>query len=156
MEPSSVEFEKVVATMYPDWLVLGDPECEGCSVDYLDMTVWYDSNDRNHWNSKLYDKRVQLVAKGLKLNKFPHPKSKLSMRCKLGVITSQLHRFNIACTRPPDFIQAATTLYTDFIKKGYKQKPVDRYFESFRRRHTPHLKTNVIRTRCAKHLRLFH
>ena len=39
-----------------------------------------------------------MVAKGLKLNKFPNPASKLSTRCKYGVITSQLHRYNMACT----------------------------------------------------------
>ena len=69
------DFQKILSSMYPDWLELGDPESEGSSVNYLDMTVWHDSGN---WHSKLYDKRVQLVAKGLKLNKFPHPQSKLS------------------------------------------------------------------------------
>ena len=66
----------------------------------------------------MYDKRVGLVKKGLKLNKFPHPTSKLSVRCKLGIITSQLHCFEVACTKTKDFMKAAVRLYTEFIKRG--------------------------------------
>ena len=127
------EFQQIVSDIYPNWLQLGAPEHEGKAVNYLDMTMWCRNKQ---WHSKLYDKRIALVAKGLKLNTFPHPESKLSSRCKFGVITSQLHRFNIACTQPSSFIEASTTLYTDLIKKGYQMRDVDKYFEAFRRRHS--------------------
>ena len=143
-------FKRITKAIYPSWLKLGDPEHEGPSVNYLDMAIWYDKT----WHSKLYDKRVELVAKGLKLNKFPHPESKLSSRCKYGVITSQLHRFNTACTRPSDFLDAAATLYAAYIKKGYSQKRADKYFDKFRRRHTPHLQQHAVKLRYERAQRL--
>ena len=103
------------------------------------MSIWCD-NTKNIWHSKLYDKRIALMKKGLKLNRFPHPQSKLATQCRLGVITSQLHRYNIASTQPKDFLSAATSLYTAYIEKGYPAKSVNQYFEEFRRRHTPYLR----------------
>merc|ERR1712167_54486 len=91
------------------------------------MAIWYDKT----WHSKLYDKRVELVAKGLKLNKFPHPESKLSSRCKYGVITSQLSRYNVACTQTRDFASASVELYKAYVEKGYKIRKIDYYFERF-------------------------
>ena len=41
------------------------------------MRIWFDHNSQQ-WHSKLYDTKLELVAKGLKLNKFPDPTSKLS------------------------------------------------------------------------------
>ena len=107
-------FTKIAQDIYPAWLPLDEPESEGPSVNYLDMSIWCD-NTKHIWHSKLYDKRVVLMKKGLKLNRFPHPQSKLATKCKLGVITSQLHRYNIACTQPKDFLSAATSLYTAYI-----------------------------------------
>jgi len=121
-------FQQATVQMYPDWLKLGDPEDEGADVNYLDMNIW---NEGDRWHSRLYDKRVGLVKKGLKLNKFPHPTSKLSVRCKLGIITSQLHRFEVACTKTKDFMKAAVRLYTEFIKKGYSSKMVNSYCKKF-------------------------
>ena len=76
---------------------LGEPECEGCSMQPVDMTLWQEAQEHIalHWHTKLYDKKVKLTANGLELNKFPHPDSKLSIRCRYGVITSQLHRYNV-------------------------------------------------------------
>ena len=104
------------------------------------MTITHDSSG---WRSSLFDKRIALQQQGLKINKFPHPKSKLSSRCKYGVITSQLHRFNTACSRPKAFIKAATGLYTAFMQKGYHKHTIKRYFNRFRCRHTPHIRPNV-------------
>ena len=138
-------FTKIAKDIYPAWLPLDEPEREGPSVNYLVMSIWCD-NTKNTWHSKLYDKRVELMRKGLlKLNRFSHLQSKLATQCKLGVITSQLHRYNIACTQPKDFLAAATSLYTAYIEKGYQAKVVNQYFEKFRRRHTPHF-----RPRCAQ------
>ena len=51
---------------------------------------------------------------------FLHPISKLSTQYKYGVITSQTHRYTVACTRRQDLIPAAVELYTSFVDKGYK------------------------------------
>ena len=66
------DFKATSAQIYPaeSGLVLGEPEHDGHSVDYLDMTVWRDSESQQ-WHSKLYDKKIAMVAKGLKLNMFP-------------------------------------------------------------------------------------
>ena len=91
--------------------------------------------DNLRWHSKLYDKKVGLITKGLKLNKFPDPSSKLSTRCKYGVITSQLHRYKVANTRRQDFISAAVGLYTAYVDKGYQVRKIDHYFGRFIRSH---------------------
>ena len=103
----------------------------GQSREHLDVTIWHTRGQHLRWHSKLYDKKVGLIAKGLKLNKFPHPSSKLSTRCKYGVITSQLHRYTVACTRRQDFIPVAVELYKAFVDKGYRRRTIDRYFERF-------------------------
>ena len=122
------EFGSIVQKIYPSWLQLG-MECCGTSVNYLDMTIW--CNNKTEWNSKLYDKKIGMIAKGLKLNKFPHPESKLSSRCKYGVITSQLHRYNVACTTIKHFLEPAVELYRAYVNKGYVVGKIDRYFECF-------------------------
>ena len=48
-------------------LQLDEPEHDGTSVDYLDMTIRYDA-DSQLWHSKLYDKKIAMIAGGLKLN----------------------------------------------------------------------------------------
>ena len=67
LEPTSAESEvqSIASQIYPTWLQLGDPESEGKIVNYLDMSIWQQDCT---WQSKLYDKRVELQAKGLKLN----------------------------------------------------------------------------------------
>ena len=69
-------FQKIAKDIYPEWLQLG-LEHEGDTVNYLDMTIWHTQQGNLRWHSKLYDEKVALVAKGLKLNKFPDPSSKL-------------------------------------------------------------------------------
>ena len=64
---------------------MGDPESEGTMANYLDMTIWQQDGT---WQSKLYDKRVELQANGLKLNKFPHPETKITTGCIYGVMSS--------------------------------------------------------------------
>ena len=56
--------------------------------------------------------------------------SKLPTRCKYGVITRQLHRYNIACTQLRDFMQPATDLYATYPNNGYNRHKVDMYFET--------------------------
>ena len=118
------------------------------------MTIWHKDSHKDgtkmatgEWHSKLYDKKVQMIAKGMKLNKFPHPDSKLSTRCKYGVITSQLHRYNVACTLPEGFMKEAVVLYKAYLHKGYIQKLVDGYFEKFIRKEKPDLASNAVRKR---------
>ena len=86
---------------------------------------------------QLYDKQEAMVAKGLELNKFPHPESMLTSRCKYGVITSQLHRYEVACSSKPAFMVSAVKLYSEYLDKGYSQRHTNRYFRSFITRHMP-------------------
>ena len=132
------EFEKITVEMYPaeSGLKLGDPEHDGPLVDYLDMSIWFDRESKQ-WHSKLFDKKIALVAKGLKLNKFPDPSSKLATRCKYGVITSQLHRYWNACTTLKDFLTPAQQLYELYHRKGYSKTKINQYFKTFLRRHIP-------------------
>ena len=92
------------------------------------MSIWQQDGT---WQSKLYDKRVGLQSKGLKLNKFPHLETKITTRCKYGLISSQLNRFKTVCTQTLD---AATKLYTEYIDKGYDQRLVDKRVYKFLRR----------------------
>jgi hypothetical protein len=110
--------------MYPPWLELGEPEQQERQVHFLDLNIWHDGTV---WQSKLYDKRIKLEAMGLKLNKFPHVESKLVIKCKYGIITSQLFRYANACTRTKDFLHASADLYVIFIKKEYNPKIMDRF-----------------------------
>ena len=115
---------------------LGEPEARGQEINYLDMSIKH-NNDTSKWSFKLCDKREAMVAKGLKLNKFPHRESMLTSRCKYGVITSQLHRYNVACTSQQAFMVSPVKLYSDHLDKGYSQWRTSRYFSSFMRQHMP-------------------
>ena len=140
------EFQKIAKKIYPSWLKLG-LEDSGVSVNYLDMTIWHStaSNEPVCWHSKLYDKKVGLIEKGLKLNRFPHPASKLSHRCKYGVIASQLHGYNTVCTENKWFLVPALSLYTAYVKKGYTIRCIDKYFEKFIRNHMQGLRPNAVK-----------
>ena len=144
---SKGSFEKVVREMYPSWLKLGMEKGPIGAVNYLDLTIWIERGQHGgvEWHSKLYDKKAGLIAAGLKLNKFPHPDSVLSKRCKYGVITSQLHRYNVACTKDSDFLKPALDLYTAYVKKGYLLQLIDRYFSRFLMRHKPRVHSNAVR-----------
>ena len=143
------EFQKIVKKIYPGWLKLG-LEHEGESVNYLDLTIWCtgDVERRNiKWHSKLYDKKLELVAKGLKLNKFPDPESKLSMRCKYGVITSQLHRYKVACSEVREFLKPAVKLCADYVTKGYAWNRIKYYFQRFTRNNVHGMRPSAITDR---------
>ena len=146
------EFTEITANMYPQWLQLGAPEFKGEEINYLDMTIKCE-NGTSKWSSKLYDKKEAMIRKGLKLNKFPHPESMLSSRCKYGIITSQLHRFSVACSSLTAFLEPATKLYATYLAKGYCRRLTDRYFNSFMRRHVPECRPNTVQRRYARQLR---
>ena len=149
---TKAKFQSITRRIYPTWLQLGEPESEGKMVNYLDMSIWQQDGT---WQSKLYDKRVGLQSKGLKLNKFPHPDTKITTRCKYGVISSQLHRFKTVCTQTSQFLDAATKLYTEYIDKGYDQRLVDKRVYKFltRERDTLTIKPTAIKYRYQKQQR---
>ena len=138
------EFQKIAEKIYPSWLKL-KLEDSGKAVNYLDMTIWWECGEDVKWHSRLYDKKIGMIAKGLKLNRFPHPKSKLSRRCKYGVITSQLHRYKVACTQNKHFLEPALSLYSAYLHKGFKVNIVDRYFERFIRSKIPGVRPNAVK-----------
>ena len=90
---------------------------------------------------------------GSELNKFPHPTAKMYTRCKY---TSQLNRYNVACTRLNDFMQPTTELYTTYLNKGYNKRKVDRYFEKFIRRQMPTASPLAVTRAYAKTLLVAH
>ena len=108
------------------------------------MSIWCENSK---WHSKLYDKKIAMIDKGLKINKFPHPESKLSTRCKYGVITSQLHRYNVACTEIKHFLVPATKLYKDYVDKGFVRSTMDKYFERFMRFNVTQCKAGTVKRR---------
>eukprot|EP00658_Telonema_sp_P-2_P083212 TRINITY_DN8951_c0_g3_i1.p1 TRINITY_DN8951_c0_g3~~TRINITY_DN8951_c0_g3_i1.p1 ORF type:complete len:102 (-),score=6.54 TRINITY_DN8951_c0_g3_i1:154-459(-) len=95
------DFERIDKHVYPAYLTL-NKETVGGKVNYLDMTIRYSDRDQR-WHSKLYDKRMDLVAK-----EFAHPDSCLVQQCEYGVITSQLSRFRVANTGSLDCKQRGT------------------------------------------------
>ena len=131
--------------MYPPWLELGEPEQQERQVHFLDLNIWHDGTV---WQSKLYDKRIKLEAMGLKLNKFPHVESKLVIKCKYGIITSQLFRYANACTRTKDFLHASADLYAIFSKKEYNPKIMDRFFSNWVRRNSGGLQLDLTHANC--------
>ena len=146
------EFTEIAANMYPPWLQPGEPEFRGEEINYLDMTIKCEMGTSN-WSSKLYDKKEAMILKGLKLNKFPHPESMLSSRCKYGVITSQLHRYTVACSSLTAFLEPATRLYSTYLAKGYSTRLTDRYFNSFMHRHVPECRPYTVQRRYARRWR---
>ena len=139
-------FQSIVQQIYPPWLKLGLEQGPEGAVNYLDLTIWVKRGRHNvEWHSKLYDKKAGLIAAGLKLNKFPHPDSVLSTKCKYGVITSQLHRYNVACTKDGDFLKPALDLYAAYVKKGYQMQLINKYFSRFLLRHKPRVHSNAVR-----------
>ena len=96
------------------------------------------------------EEKVKMLEKGLKVNKFPHPQSKLPKRCKYGVITSQLHRYNVACTQTREFLKPATAMYTEYVKKGYVIKIIDQYFEKFLRSNMKQISIKAVKQRYQK------
>ena len=146
---AEVEFREIAAQIYPQWLQLDEPEFKGEAINYLDMTIKCETGT-SIWSSKLYDKREAMILKGLKLNKFHHPESMLSSRCKYGVITSQLHRYTVACSSLTAFLDPATRLYSDYRNKGYNTRLIDRYFNSFMRRHVPECRPYTVQRRYAR------
>ena len=77
---------------------------------------------------------MELHAKGLKFNEFPHLETKITTRCKYGVIRSQLLRFKTVCTQTSQFLEATTTRYSEYVGKGYDQRLVDKRVYKFLRR----------------------
>ncbi len=145
--PVTPNFDSIAKEIYPQSLPL-NKEMEGARVNYLDMTTWYD-NTEHRWHSKLFDKRVELIHKGMKLNKFPHIESRLTLQCKYGVIGSQLHRFTVANTKPMDFLRSATALYSELYNKSYDTARMNSCFSKFLRRHRNklHLRPDAIQRR---------
>ena len=125
-------------------------EDSGEKVNYLDMPIWCAWDKKVEWHSKPYGNKVGMIAKGLKLNRFPHPMSKLSRRCKYGIITSQLHRYNSVCTQRKHFMEPALSLYVAYIKMGFKVGIVDKYFEKFIRNHMHGLRPHAVKQLYAK------
>ena len=70
-----------------------------------------------------------------------------SMRCKYGVITSQLHRYKVACSGVREFLRPAVKLCADYVKKGYAWNRIKYYFQRFTRNHMHGMRPSAITDR---------
>jgi hypothetical protein len=89
-------------------------------VAYMDVRI---VSDKDGVHTTLYDKRDDIAALADTL-RCPHPSSRLAEACKLGVITSQFHRFYTKCMRHADLVKVCAQLLARMINMGYSQKQV--------------------------------
>jgi hypothetical protein len=105
----------------------------GDSVNYLDTTVFI-MRDIGRLAYKLFDKRHKLVVNGVQISKwpnFPDKDSMVSESCKLGVVTSQLHRFCRRTSSASNFRESALTLIHKLLVHGYEYKKILRKIRRF-------------------------
>jgi hypothetical protein len=99
---------------------------KGIECNFLDCTIKVDSvNNRFTWT--LFDKRRHMTVNDKPLSdmrNFPHVDTMLTMACKLGVITSQMFRFNRRCFTAKDFIKETVTYCRKLVREGYEKKKV--------------------------------
>ena len=94
--------------------------------DFLDLTLSLD-NTHNRITYKLLDKRraMKVGDKVISdLRNFPHLDILLARTCKLGVVTSQMHRFNRRCFYAQDFINETVAYCRKLIREGYSKPEV--------------------------------
>jgi hypothetical protein len=96
------------------------------SCDFLDLTLTLDDT-HNRITYKLFDKRraMKVGDKVMSdLRNFPHLDTLLARTCKLGVVTSQMHRFNRRCFYARDFINETVAYCKKLIREGYSKPEV--------------------------------
>ena len=70
------------------------------------------------------------------LRNFPHVETALSEACKIGVVTSQLHRFNRRTDDQKNFVRVVVHFAQKMIMEGYKKHDVFRKIVSYGRHWT--------------------
>ena len=106
------------------------------SVNFLDVSIKVNKLQRKlTWI--LFDKRDGLKVNGVKLStwrNFPHVNTMLANSCKMGVITSQLFRFNRRTSSATNFISNAGRFIHKMVRNGYNKKKcvmkASRYMQS--------------------------
>ena len=94
----------------------------GTKVPYLDTQLQFDPDTRLlSWNH--YDKRDHIEA-FIGTHTFPHPRSRLHRRCKVGTYTGFLHRINRATTSNSGFVRKAVKQGRAMIAHGYKRRDI--------------------------------
>ena len=85
------------------------------------------TKSNNDFLSIVSDKRRTLTIDNSpmsELRNFPHWDTMLSKACKLGVITSQMFRFNRRCFKAKDFIKETSNYCRKVIREGYNRYDV--------------------------------
>ena len=96
------------------------------SCDFLDLALSLDDT-HNRITYELFDKRraMKVGDKVMSdLRNFPHLDTLLARTCKLGVVTSQMHRFNRRCFYARDFINETVAYCRKLIREGYSKPEV--------------------------------
>ena len=117
-------------------LVLGDPEHDGYSVNYLDMAIWFDSRSQQ-WHFKFDDKKLELVPKRAQAEQ-------VSTSHIQAVHKRRSHVLQVACTRKRDSLAPAHSLYENYFQTGCSHHKVAQYFARFMRRHVPRYRPGLV------------
>ena len=64
------------------------------------------------------------------MRNFTHIDPKLPMKCKLGVLTSKIRRYNRRCSKAKDFIAAAVRFTKKIICEVYARKGAMKYIQN--------------------------
>ena len=117
--------------IYPNLLTLNCEQESTEEVSFLDVLVF---RDENVWCTKTYDKREHLPLSRIDQKKYPHPSSFLSVRSKLGIITSRLSCFGRFCIRKKDFVERTRIFIKEFRARGYPLKDIHGFAGRFLKR----------------------
>lgn len=113
----SDDFEGVKG-IYPVSLSLNRENVSSSEIHFLDCSVF---KAHNEWMTKIYDKREHPPLNSIKDTRYPAFDSFLSSRSKYGVLTGQLHRFWVRCTRKRDFVTRSALCIRMLLQKGYSK-----------------------------------
>ena len=83
----------------------------------VDSTLVGDA--RNVLLIKLFDKRRGVAYSNMNIIRFPHYTSALTRVSKLDIVTSEMHRFRLICSRYTDFCGEMASLLYAMKLRGY-------------------------------------
>ena len=101
----------------------------GPSIHFLDMEI-IQQPFPELCSIEMYDKRDNMPTL-TSYRRFLHIETDISVRCKYGVLHSQLCRLSYLCTQREYFIEAASRLIRDMYTQGYDLKLLRRKLYNF-------------------------
>lgn len=115
--------------IYPSNFLTLNKEREGKQVEYMDLLIKHDPTLGIY--TTIYDKREEAKFAKLNLIRYPHAKSMISDNAKLGVITSQIHRFSRICRKYMHFILNIEKVVCRLWEKGYSYNSMKYRLKAF-------------------------